>query len=175
MHTKGFLLLLTVFLVSSTPVLAQYPPAPEKNLAAIQGEWKGTLTYKDYQPPHDLVKLPTEMIVALSSPSTLILTMKFDDGPDKTVWSYETMHFDFPAKTLKWSSHGTEAPLLFLLTRIEEDDSDLRLTFNQNKKGTVTEYEAIFTNDALSLVRNEISSEGEKTFRNRYELTRRTP
>ena len=86
------------------PAHALYDPQPDESLALAQGEWIGSLTYRDYQRPDRLVTLPTRLFVALGAPDTLVLHYVFDDGPGKTVFSYESIRFDFPNSALTWTS-----------------------------------------------------------------------
>ena len=55
----------------SAPAFALYAPKPDAALAAVQGEWRGTLVYRDYSEPDRMVTLPTQRFVALGAPGTL--------------------------------------------------------------------------------------------------------
>ncbi len=81
---------------------ALYDPKPVPELAQTEGEWQGTLTYKDYQDPTLKVTLQTMLEAALATPSELTLHYIFDDGPKKIVHSYEGLALDLPQKTLTW-------------------------------------------------------------------------
>ncbi len=85
------------------PVAAQYPPSPDATLAAVQGAWRGTLTYRDDARPDRNVVLATRLHAALVAPTELALHDVFDDGPGKTVHSYERMAFDFAGGTVTWT------------------------------------------------------------------------
>jgi hypothetical protein len=63
------------------------------SLRQLVGQWKGTLEYVDYQPPHRLVTLPTVLEVTQTPERWLRLVFTFDDGPGKTVVSTDVMSF----------------------------------------------------------------------------------
>jgi hypothetical protein len=77
-------------------------------LQSALGGWDGSLTYRDYQKPDQLVTLKSSMIVSPSAPDELTLYYEFDDGPGKTVYSDERMKFDLPAGQLVWPKSGPE-------------------------------------------------------------------
>lgn len=97
-------LLLAALLLLPCTASALYDPAPADALAAAEGVWTGTLTYRDYSDPDREVTLPTRLFVTLGAPDELVLHYIYDDGPGKTVHSYERMRFDTAAGTLLWRS-----------------------------------------------------------------------
>ncbi|MBN8887857.1 MAG: hypothetical protein J0I77_19185 [Rudaea sp.] len=98
--------LLLAFLATSAHAL--YDPAPKSPLPDAEGRWSGTLTYRDYSDDRREVTLPVVTNVALVAPDELVFHNVYDDGPKKTVHSYERLKFDFDAKTLVWA-HGLAA------------------------------------------------------------------
>lgn len=98
-------LLLAVF---TTSAHALYDPAPKPSLPDAEGHWSGTLTYRDYSDDRREVTLPVVANIALAAPDELVFHDIYDDGPKKTVHSYERLKFDFDAKTLVWT-HGLAA------------------------------------------------------------------
>ena len=98
-------LLLALF---ATSAHALYVPAPNAPLPDAEGRWSGTLTYRDYSDDRREVTLPVVANVALVAPDELVFHGIYDDGPKKTVHSYERLKFDFDAKTLIWA-HGLAA------------------------------------------------------------------
>lgn len=70
---------------AAPPALALYDPPPVDKIALAHGVWQGTLTCRDYSPPHRLVVLPTRLHVALAAPDELALHFVSDDGPAKRV------------------------------------------------------------------------------------------
>lgn len=92
----------------ATSAQALYDPAPKSSLADIEGRWSGSLTYRDYGGDHREITLPAIAGVALAAPDELAFHAIYDDGPKKTVHSYERLKFDFEAKTLAWT-HGLGA------------------------------------------------------------------
>ena len=91
------------------PARALYDPKPNALLEQANGTWQGTLTYRDYQNPDRMVTLKASMTIALLTPDELALYYVFDDGPDKTVYSYERMRFDLEARQLLWLSGTTKS------------------------------------------------------------------
>lgn len=98
---------LALFLASwgvALPALALYDPRPDESLARAQGQWVGSLTYRDYQRPDRMVTLPTRLFAALGAPDTLVLHYVFDDGPGKTVYSYESLRVDLAKQVVTWTT-----------------------------------------------------------------------
>jgi hypothetical protein len=110
------------FALAMTPVQALYDPKPDDTLAAAQGEWKGTLTYRDYSKPDQFVTLTSRVFVALSGPSEITVQYAYDDGPGKTVYSYERMSFDAAKSQLIWA--GGLAATSINTYRVTADASD---------------------------------------------------
>jgi hypothetical protein len=77
------------FLAPLAATQALYDPKPLADIVPMQGEWKGALTYNDYSAPGKLLTPPTRLFVALSAPNEVTLHYAFNDGPGKTVYSYE--------------------------------------------------------------------------------------
>ena len=100
MHKRNLLLSLTALLAK--PALALYDPKPNAALLPALGAWRGTLVYADYQNPGKFVTLQARLVVSLADPDELSLYYVFDDGPGKTVYSYERMVFDLSKNELTW-------------------------------------------------------------------------
>lgn len=159
--------------MSVTPAWALYDPAPDASLAAVQGEWKGSLTYRDYSEPDRMVTLPTRVFVALASPQGLVLHYVFDDGPAKTVYSYERMRFDVAAKRVTWTT-GTSKPRAST-DRIVSDTSvsGVRtLVFEHRQAKGVDRFTLSLGARELNLGKDEIDRKGATTFRDKYVFTR---
>jgi len=126
MPRRATLALLSL-LVVALPALALYDLKPDATLAAIEGEWKGSLAYRDYGDPDRIVTLPTELFVTLGAPQELVMHYIYDDGPGKVVHSDESMRFDFEGGRVMWVSGVKErtestgridgSPTLATLTR----------------------------------------------------------
>ncbi len=97
--------LLLTFAIALLPMSshALYDPPPAAALASVEGAWQGTLQYRDYQPPYKRVTLPVRLFVAASSPRELALHYVFNDGPGKTVHSYDRIALDLDAGTVRFS------------------------------------------------------------------------
>jgi hypothetical protein len=159
----------------SIPALALYDPVPDAQLAAVQGEWTGSLIYRDYSESGRLVTLPTRLFVALSSPTALVFHYVFDDGPGKTVFSYETMSFDVVGRRLTWES-GTQEKSVSVYDIISSttEGGTQTIVFQQRIKAGVDRYRMELSARALTLAKDEIDSAGTARFRNRFELRRDT-
>jgi hypothetical protein len=155
------------------PAFAMYDPKPNSALALAPGHWTGTLTYRDWSNPDKMVTLPCKMAVALTRPDELALYFVFNDGPGKTVYSYDRMSFDFDAQGLVWSS-GTAKPssTSYKLTSVRSDADATRLDFERTVEGRVDRYALAITKRSWSLSKVEVAASGLETFRNRYDLVR---
>lgn len=94
--------------LAATSAQALYDPAPKPWLTEVEGRWSGSLTYRDYGGDHREITLPAIANIALVAPDELAFHAVYDDGPKKTVHSYERLKFDFEAKSLAWT-HGLGA------------------------------------------------------------------
>jgi len=107
--------------------LSLNPPAI---YALWTGEWKGVLEYRDYQPPHGRVRLPTILsVTAANSSPALMLHFVYDDGPNKTVKSASRLTLDPAARTLTWVEDGKPATAEDTFTLAEASASGDRLVF----------------------------------------------
>ena len=75
--------------ILSPQARALYEPEPMALFRGLPGRWRGSLTYRDWSPPHGLVSLPCDLFAALNSPSQASLYFVFQDGPAKVVHSYD--------------------------------------------------------------------------------------
>lgn len=148
-------------------------PTPDPILASVQGEWQGTLTYRDYSRPDRLVTLPTRLFAALTGPSELALHFVYDDGPGKTVFAYERLTFDVPHNAVVWSSGPDDAsPMQCRVTSQSEQGGERRLSCDERAGAEVHRHTFSLAAGTLQLSKDEIDSAGDSTFRNRYQLTR---
>ena len=166
-------LLLACALLLSVPAHALYDPAPDALLVQMQGEWHGTLTYSDYSEAGKMVTLPTRVYIAPATPDSLTLHYVFDDGPGKTVYSYENMRFDLAGNAVTWRSGASETAQTRSRIVSSVQDGDVRRVMFERKDG---EGRLRYTLEAganlLVLQKDEIDSTGVAQFRNRYAFTR---
>ena len=156
----------------AVPAFALYEPRPEEALSAVQGEWRGSLVYRDYSEPTKMVTLPTRLFVTLSAPSELVLHYVFDDGPSKTVFSYERMSFNFAVRQVAWSS-GQDAKVSVCVITSDSTSNNVRtLVFERNEGGETKRFTMVLSARSLSLSEDEVSSSGAASFRNKYEFSR---
>ena len=163
----------SVLSLVTLPVTAQSTSAPHPDLAAAQGAWRGQLMYRDYSRPDQLVTLPTRLFVALSAPSDLTLHYIFDDGPSKTVYSYERMAFDFVNNVLVWTSGYPNAKVSQnRITSMQAQEGGRTINFERDEGANINRYVFNLLPMTLRLGKEEGTSSGAFQFRNRYEFTR---
>lgn len=165
--------LLLIGLFAAAPSQALYDPAPDVALAAIEGDWTGTLTYRDYSPPHGLVTLPTRLFVALQSGDELALHYVYDDGPGKTVHSYESLRFQFAEKQVTWSSGVKRETTVGRIVTDTTDASIRRVVVETTDADGRSRHTFEFAPDRLRMSKDEINANGASTMRDAYEFRRR--
>lgn len=161
-------------LLAALPARALYDDKPGPALAAIEGEWSGTLQYRDYQPPHAQVTLPARVFVVALGPDALGLHYIFGDGPGKVVHSYEQWSFDLAARTLSWFSgkpgHPSRARAL---ASDRSEDATRTFVFDCQGQGeTGKRYTLQLGARAWTFQEEEARTDGTWQRRNRYDFTR---
>lgn len=158
---------------TTLPVLAAYDPQPEPVLAAVLGEWRGALTYRDYSQPERMVTLPTRLFVSALAPDELALHFVYDDGPGKTVYSYERLRFEFASQTLVWISGAVERTALVgrIVTSVT-DSAVKRYVVDTTKDRMLTRFTFELGAANLTMKKDEIDAAGQALMRNRYAFTR---
>jgi hypothetical protein len=160
-------------LLSGLPALAANDPRPEAPLAAVLGEWRGSLTYRDVSTPDRMVTLPTRLFVSAVAPDEIALHYVHDDGPGKTVFGYERMRFEFASNTLLWISGAVEKTAL--VGRIVASDNATgvhRYVVETTKDRALSRYTMEFGARSLSLQKDEVAAGGQAQMRNRYAFAR---
>ncbi len=154
-------------------VLALYDPRPNPALALAPGAWRGSLTYRDWSNPDRIVTLPCTLAVALTAPDELALSFVFNDGPGKTVYSYDRMSFDFAGERMVWTS-GTTKPTStpYRLSSVRSGDDDARLVFERAVDARLDRCTLDVGRRTWSLIKVEVAPSGAEAFRNKYELVR---
>ncbi len=165
--------LLACALLLSTPAHALYDPAPDTLLVQMQGEWQGTLTYSDYSEAGKRVTLPTRVYIAPAAPDSLTLHYVFDDGPGKTVYSYENMRFDLAGNEVTWRSGISETTQTrSRIVSNVQDGGVRRVVFERKDGGDTLRYALESGPGVLVLQKEEVGADGVAQFRNRYAFTR---
>jgi len=155
------------------PAMALYDPQPDAVLALVLGEWRGSLTYRDYSPPGGVVTLPTRLFVSMNAPDEIALHFAYDDGPGKAVYSYERLRFEFASSTLVWISGAVEkTALVGRITSSASDGAVRRCVVETMKDGALSRYTFEFGAKAFTLQRDEIDPLGKAVNRNRHAFTR---
>jgi hypothetical protein len=113
------------------------------------------------------------MHAALLTPSDLSLYFVFDDGPGKTVYSYDRWLFDFTKGRMVWASgddRGERTSYRIVSTsRSDEVDAVVLVSSAQGKTFRQT---LEVSRRRLKLDKVEIGEDGEEVFRNGYDLSR---
>ena len=167
MLLRTLVLALAVF--ASAPASALYDPKPNALLEPAIGRWAGTLTYRDYQQPDKMVTLNTTMTATLAGPNQLTLYYVFDDGPGKTVYSYESMQFDLDAKKLVWIS-GANKPerSTYTITASSLVDGIGTMAFEKKSDDGINRFRLELSASQWLLEKNEVDAAGTSRLRNCY-------
>ena len=166
-------LVLALAFFAAAPASALYDPKPNALLEPAIGRWTGTLTYRDYQNPDRMVTLNTMMSATLAGPNQLNLYYVFDDGPGKTVYSYESMQFDLDTKQLVWIS-GADKPerSTYAITASSLVDGKGTVAFENKSEHGINRYRLELSASQRLLEKNEVDASGESRLRNRYQFKR---
>ena len=173
---KRVLLLVACWLIGPA-ALAAHDPAPGEMLSAIEGTWEGRLSYRDYQPPHAMVELPTRLFVAAEAADSLALHFVYDDGPGKIVHGYQQMRFDLAGGTLAWRSGSvTPESVTCAIEEFEEAGGRWTVSFEcpppPGEDGGPSRHRMEASAGAWTLQKQERTTEGAWLLRNRYEFRR---
>lgn len=175
MHRRS-LLLAAGALPLARPARALYDPAPDALLQRAVGAWQGTLRYQDYQRPDRQVTLPTSMVASLAAPAELVLYFAFDDGPGKTVHSYERMVFNFADRQLTWVS-GTAKPSsnsyrIVDIAPAAGADGTATVKFERSVEGGTDAHVLELAPRSFALFKREVRTGKADIERSRYQYTR---
>lgn len=155
---------------------ALYDPAPAAGLMAVEGAWQGTLEYRDYQPPHKRVTLPTKLFVAAASPNELSLHYIFDDGPKKIIHSYDRVAIDLAAGTVRFSGlKPTDTSVATVVSSKNVDGVlDIVAERTEESKGAteVIRYRLRLSQSAFEILKTAGPKGAEGEFRNQYSFRR---
>lgn len=161
--------------IAITLLTALWIQAPHPLIAALAGQWTGTLEYRDYRSERR-VTLPTKLLVTQSA-SVLEFAYEYDDGPGKTVRSRDRVTIDASAATYRvqnsdgtydatfaingLAGFGKGSDTVVLIGKGTENDApvDLRITLSVTPK-------------QITMERESRKAGEEWMFRNRYVLTR---
>ena len=166
---------LLAFACTAMPAHALYDPQPDASLALAQGEWVGSLTYRDYQRPDRMVTLPTRLFAALAAPDTLTLHYVFDDGPGKTVFSYESIKIDVAKGALTWTTGDADRTgTVYRIVSLDRQPALTRLVFDGAGKDAGQVRVTIEVGPmTLTLKKEEIDAAGAASLRNSFAFRRR--
>ena len=158
---------------ATLPTLAANDPKPEATLAAVLGEWRGTLTYRDYAKPDRTVALPTRLYVSMLGPDELALHFVYDDGPGKTVYGYERLRFEFASDTLVWIMGAVDrTALVGRIVATANEGGVRRYVVDTTKDNALSRYTFEFSSVALAMKKDEIDATGKSSNRNSYVFKR---
>ncbi|ALV07793.1 hypothetical protein DES44_1125 [Roseateles depolymerans] len=174
------LLLLGLGAFATRAAHALYDPKPLALIEPALGSWIGTLTYRDYQKPERMVTLSTSMTASLTAPDELALHYVFDDGPGKTVYSYERMRFDLAGQQVIWQFGISKSKLeTYKITASAVQDGRSTVAFEQRQEADTDHYLFELSKRSWTLTKHEVSggagSDGPaaRVLRSKYEFSRR--
>lgn len=158
----------------AAPALAFHDPTPLRDVAPLQGEWRGTLTYDDYSRPGRLVTLPTTLFAAFASPTELVLHFVYDDGPGKTVYAYERMTFQMDKGVVVMANQGPRAGerTYSIVANRQDEGGPRRIVLERTVDAKADRLTLDLGASALTLRKEEIDAAGTVAFRNEYKLRR---
>jgi hypothetical protein len=170
-------LLLACATFGALPSYGLYDPKPIPELAQSEGEWIGTLTYEDYQPPHRRMELPTRLQAALDAPNEISLHFSVEDGPGKVVQSYERIRIDLKGKVLIWSGltpSDSETCRILSSTNAGGDFVIVaEIAGTGGSEAELTRYHFTFGANTFQIAKEEGPDPAALRFRNRYVFRRR--
>jgi hypothetical protein len=162
--------------------LAAAPATAQSGAAfhhALIGEWTGTLEYRDYQPPHGRVTLPTTATIGwMTDSSAVLIAFTFDDGPGKTVKSLETLQANESLDTLTWQSVGDSERNPLLVREVRRIPGDTLIIIaeqvgrDDDRPALIRETFTITAN-SISVLKETQPSDEPMAFRHAYRLERR--
>lgn len=156
--------------ILSPQARALYEPEPMALFRGLPGRWRGSLTYRDWSPPHGLVSLPCELFVALNSPSQASLYFVFQDGPGKVVHSYDRWTVSEAGDTLAWAS-GKDTST-YDLTPLPAAAGETAVLLTRLQDGKTYRQRLRLGPKTLHIEKVEVEADGRESFRNRYEFAR---
>jgi len=164
-------------LMLSTQAFALYDPTPAEFLSAIEGSWNGMLEYRDYQPPHRHVTLPTKLYVSLVAPNELSLHYVFDDGPKKIVHSYDLLQVDLAKKTLRWSGLKPEDTSICTIVSSQKTGDAFEIVAERESvddgKKKLIRYRLKLAADNFEVRKDEGADAASLSFADRYSFQRK--
>jgi hypothetical protein len=156
--------------VLSPQARALYDPQPMALLRHLPGRWHGSLTYRDWSPPHGLVSLPCDLFAALKSPSQASLYFVFQDGPAKVVHSYDRWTVSDAGDAFTWASGKDTSTYDMAPAPAAAGEAAALLTRQQD--GKTYRQRLRLSAQALHIEKVEVEADGRESFRNRYEFVR---
>ncbi|MEN9402304.1 MAG: hypothetical protein RL091_1007 [Verrucomicrobiota bacterium] len=144
---------------------------------AWTGRWQGVLEYRDYQPPHGRVTLPTTLTVTPTPDApALLLAFVFDDGPNKTVRSTSRLTLDPASRSLIWSDEGKPVASSDRFSLSEASPTGDRLVFlgesmDDNKPARIR-YTFLTEPGTWRILKETTSDNPDFAFRHEYRFAR---
>jgi len=173
-HTFGLLAAAAALcaLPGASAWAAEDPP-PEAVLAALLGQWQGTMSYHDPAQGARSVNLPTRLYTSLIGPDEVALYFVYADGAGKSRYGYERLRFEFASDTLIWIRGAVERTAL--VGRIVSSTSEANLkryVVDTTKDGVLTRYTFEFSPSSFTMTKDEMGAGGQANHLNRYTFQR---
>jgi hypothetical protein len=150
-------------------------------VAALEGDWNGTLEYRDYS-NDKRVTLPTTLEARPSVDARgARLKFRYDEGKGRFVEGTSTLRVDAAKNTLAWESEGGKPPTEYALTGLDafakDRKGDLVLTGLATENGATVEARLTVTRegDSLTILKETRPAGGTFAFRNAYRFQKTPP
>lgn len=160
----------TLGLLAAPHAIALYEPEPIDLFKRLPGSWRGSLTYRDWSPPHRLVELPCALFASLASPREASLYFVFQDGPGKVVHSYDRWQVSETGDTLVWSSGNDTST--YRMSAASPAPAEAAVSLLRTHEGKTYRQRLSLSAAELRIEKVEVDPDGSESFRNRYQFTR---
>lgn len=163
-----------------TLLAAPAPSVRDTLYPQLAGSWKGSLEYKDYQPPYGRVRLPTVATVEVSGDrSSLLFHFTYDDGPGKTVNDTDRFTLDASGDGVTWGALSEKMPQRFVVKALIATAGITTLTLegegsDDDRPASIRETLTVGP-DSLQILKEVRPKGGAFAFRHVYELKREPP
>ncbi len=174
-----------IVVAASLALAAASAPSPATRLhAALAGNWKGALRYRDYQDSTRFVTLPTLLTGTLAADSGQVqLDFTYDDGPGKTVLDRDIFDLDPALKTVRWGGpKDPDTRTRFDVTEFAGDIATrpIRLVLesdgrDNNKPAHIRETVTLSISDLHILKEVRFAPAADYLFRHEYRFTKFAP
>lgn len=159
-------LTVALLLLAAAPRLALANGKPDGDMARLEGEWVGELTYEDWEHPGTLVTMPTRLFAALTEPATLACHYIFDDGP-RQVHTYERIALDRKSGDVTWVGEDRKGKITSDARAGDEWNLVFEATTEPRERYTI-----VLGPRTLRLTKQDLHDDPTVTFKNEFTFER---